>query len=263
MQNLNISLIQLDTAWHKPDENLATLTQIINRLEMPSDIIILPEMFSTGFTMDSHKVFEVMDGTVHNWLIAQAADHNSAICGSVIIKEEENYYNRFLWVNPNGETKFYNKRHLFRMADEHYHYTQGEENIIIEYKGWRIRPQICYDLRFPVWSRNHLSKDLYNYDLILYVANWPQPRINAWSALLKARAIENHAYCVGVNRIGIDENDISYNGQSAVYNFKGEESIRMTENLYLAQTTLRKDHLIEYRKQFPAQLDADEFVLKP
>jgi omega-amidase len=263
MQNLNISLIQLDTIWHNPDENLVALKQIIEELEMPTDVIILPEMFSSGFTMDSHQVSEAMGGKVHNWMIAQAADYNAAICGSIIVKEEENYYNRFLWVTPDGETKFYNKRHLFRMADEHHHYNQGKDNVIIEYKGWRIRPQICYDLRFPVWSRNDLNNDQYNYDVIIYVANWPKPRINAWNALLRARAIENHAYSIGVNRIGVDANDIEYNGQSAVYDFKGNEISVMNEKLYVKQTTLHMSNLVEYRKQFPAQLDADEFILKP
>ncbi len=261
MQDLTLTLIQPQPQWHRIEENLACFSSLLAKITQPTDIIVLPEMFTTGFTMDSALVAEKMGGRTHNWLLARAASMNAAICGSIVVEEDGHYYNRFLWVTPDGHTEYYDKRHLFRMADEHDHYQPGNRLITIEYKGWRIRPMVCYDLRFPVWARNQVEQGRPAYDLLLYVANWPASRISAWDALLRARAVENLAYSAGVNRLGKDEKDIIYNGHSGVYGPKGETIYFMEETEVIARVALGKTDLEAYRQQFPAYLDADRFSL--
>ena len=260
MQDLKITLIQPDTVWHNVQENLNQLEAILPVNH--SDIILLPETFTTGFTMHSEAMAEKMNGRTHNWMIEQAKRTGSAIGGSAIIEEDGLYFNRFLWVEPDGKTLFYDKRHLFRMAGENEHYKEGESLLLINYKGWNIKPMICYDLRFPVWSRNTTSENQLEYDMLVYVANWPQPRLTAWDALLRARAIENSAYSIGVSRVGHDEEGVDYDGHSSVYGPRGEQ-LYFSEGKESADTiTLSYDELIEYRKKFPSHLDADSFDIR-
>lgn len=218
MQNLNVAIIQADLSWENPSINLSYFTKEIAKLTDKADVIVLPEMFTTGFTMNASRLAETENGESLAWLKQQAKQHNACITGTLIIKENQNYFNRLYWVFPDGEYKIYNKKHLFTLAKEHQTYTAGVEKLIVVYKGWKICPLVCYDLRFPVWARN--TED---YDILIYVANWPKIRTSAWDALLKARAIENMCYCVGVNRVGTDGNDYPYSGHSAVYDALGEQ----------------------------------------
>lgn len=261
MQDLRILIVQQDTVWHNPEANRQRLDELIKASERVN-LIVLPEMFTTGFSMESKVLAETMDGPTHTWMQEKAYESGAAICGSVIIEKGGEYYNRFLWVNPDGLTITYDKRHLFRMADEHDHYSPGHLNVIIDHLGWKIRPQICYDLRFPVWSRNKLVDGLHEYDILLNVANWPEARVAAWETLLKARAIENHAFMVGVNRLGVDGNNVRYSGQSAIYGPKGNTITNLGNQPVANVTTLKYADLAHYRQHFPAQLDADNFEIK-
>ena len=204
---LNIVGIQSSIVWEKPEVNLEYFDQQISKLPSTIDLVILPEMFTTGFSMNPTSIAETMQGPSIKWLVTTAKINRMALVGSVAIKENAQYFNRLFFIHPNGHIETYDKRHLFTLAKENDQYTSGEERLIVLYKGWRICPFICYDLRFPVWSRNTDE-----YDLLVYVANWPSIRINAWDTLLKARAIENMSYCIGVNRVGEDENGYEYNG---------------------------------------------------
>ena len=255
MQDLVVTLIQFDIQWHNPAANREILFEKINSLEVIPDLIILPEMFTTGFTIKVESHAEQPEGETLAWMKSIAKSTGSVITGSIIINEEGNYFNRLLWVKPNGNFEYYNKRHLFRMAKETNHFSGGSESPIFELKGWKIKPLICYDLRFPVWSRN---TDL-AYDVVMYVANWPEARINAWKTLLQARALENLSYSIGVNRIGVDGINKKYNGQSSVCNFKGEVMNQLSEIEEIISIKLSKSKLEDYRKFFPANLDADTF----
>jgi len=262
MQDLNISLVQANPQWHKIDANLDYYNRLLEGIAKSTNVIALPEMFSTGFTMESTKMAEPMGGKTHSWMKLQAVKHDSAICGSIIIEEEGKYYNRFLWVEPNGNTLTYDKRHLFRMANEHKYFAAGSAQLVVSYKGWNIMPMICYDLRFPVWSRNQLLNDIFYYDVILYTANWPQARMAVWQTLLKARAIENYAYSIGVNRVGNDEEGISYNGHSAAYSPEGQNLITEDNSEGLKSIKLDYQELTDYRIRFPASKDADKFNIQ-
>lgn len=261
MQDLSIALVQFNTVWQNPAENHRQLEELIRSSAEGVDVFVLPEMFSTGFSMESSKLAEPMHGPTHTWMLSLAKEMGVAICGSVIIEKSGDYFNRFLWVNSDGLTVTYDKRHLFRMADEHDHFSPGHLNVIIDHLGWKIRPQVCYDLRFPIWARNRLVDERHEYDILLNVANWPAARVSAWVALLKARAIENHAYAVGVNRVGVDGNEIAYCGHSAVYDPKGATLAFLDDKATVELLKLNYDELARYRKQFPAQLDADEFEI--
>jgi omega-amidase len=224
MQDLKITLIQSDVHWEDIEANLAMFEEKIWQIGATTDVIVLPEMFTTGFSMAAPRLAEHMNMRTTKWMRQMADQTGALVLGSYIVTVHERYYNRLVWMEPGGNMKTYDKRHLFRMANEHKTYAQGESMLIGTWKGWRICPLICYDLRFPVWSRNRwdASSKRLNYDLLIYVANWPMIRINAWDTLLRARAIENLSYVVGVNRIGIDGNDIEYNGHSSVISPKGE-----------------------------------------
>lgn len=226
-----------------------------------TDIVILPEMFSTGFTMASVEMAETMSGPTVAWMKDTAERMNIALCGSVIIEEDGHYYNRLIWASPGEDIAYYDKRHLFRMANEHEFYSAGNESLIVEHKGWKIKPLVCYDLRFPVWTRNTGNSDGLCYDILIYVANWPESRIGAWDSLLRARAVENLCYTVGVNRYGKDGKDVYYNGHSAVYDFKGREQVMMTAENEVRSIQLSYDQLMKFREDFPAQLDADIFSI--
>ncbi|MFC2110312.1 amidohydrolase [Bacteroidota bacterium] len=254
---LKITLIQHDTFWRDIPKNLRSLTLLINSLSEKTDLIVLPEMFSTGFDMEPKIAAETMEGSAIKWMQATAKEKITAIAGSLIIVENEQFYNRFVFVHPSGAMVHYDKKHLFSFAGEDAIYTAGENRLIFEYKGWKIAPFICYDLRFPVWSRN---TELY--DVAIYSANWPKPRITAWDTLLKARAIENLSYVVGVNRIGIDGNNYEYSGHSQAFGPLGEELGTIPKNKTATLTiSLEKNNLLDTRQKFQFLNDRDEFEL--
>lgn len=259
--DLKIALVQTNLFWKDKTANLAMLEEKVFNIEAGVDIIVLPEMFSTGFTMDASEVAEPLNLNTTKWMKQLAAQTKAVICGSIVIKDDGNYYNRFLWVEPSGQIQTYDKRHLFRMADEDQHYAAGISNQIIHYKGWKILPQICYDLRFPVWSRNTTENNALAYDLILFVASWPKPRISAWDILLRARAVENLSYSLGVNRVGQDGNAIPYSGHSAVYDFKGNQLVFNEDEECILYCTIQYAPLMEFRTKFPAWMDSDSFII--
>ena len=261
MSDLTISLIQTDIHWEEPDANLAMFEEKIWTINEATDVIVLPEMFTTGFSMNAENLAEPAGGKTFKWLRQMATQKNAAVTGSYMVKERDQYFNRLCFVYPNGFSEHYDKKHLFTLAGEGDTYTSGSERLIVEYKGWRICPMICYDLRFPVWARSRKSGDnVHEYDLLIYVANWPDARIDAWNALLKARAIENSAFCAGLNRTGTDAVSKGYPGHSAVYSFKGEE-IMFSATDKLMTVKLSYATLMEFRERFPFQNDADEFTM--
>jgi predicted amidohydrolase len=258
MQDLKIALIQANLVWQNAEQNRNNFSEKINQISEHVDLIVLPEMFSTGFSLQPTSLAETMQGETVQWMQKTAYEKQCAIGGSVIISEENKYYNRFLFVHPSGKIEHYNKRHLFTLAGEEKVYTQGNEKLIVDLKGWKICPFICYDLRFPVWARN-----VENYDVLLYVANWPKPRVAAWDTLLKARSIENMCYTIGVNRIGEDENNLAYVGHSAAYDCLGEqiaETVSGKEDI--AVVTLNKEHLNKVRTTLNFLNDKDSFEIK-
>lgn len=261
MQDLKIAFIQSALHWHNASANRAMFEEKIWTVDEQVDIIILPEMFTTGFSMDAKSLAEVMGTSTVKWMDQMARQKKSAIVGSVIIKEGGNYYNRLIWMNPDGSYHHYDKRHLFRMAGEHESYIAGKERLLIEYKDWKICPLICYDLRFPVWSRNIYSDKGYDFDLMIFVANWPEPRVNAWDTLLQARAIENLSYSIGVNRVGEDGNNVKYSGHSAAYDFKGIAIHAPREEEEIVVVNLQYEPLKTFRERFPFYLDADKFSI--
>lgn len=252
MQDLIISIIQTDLVWENVAANLANFERKIASIKQPTDLILLPEMFTTGFSMKSEELAESIDGRTMQWMAQQAKKHNAVIAGSLIIKEKGNYYNRLIWMRPNCSYQSYDKRHLFAMGGEHEHFTAGTERLIVELKGWKICPLVCYDLRFPVWARN-----TENYDLLLYLANWPIPRITHWQALLKARAIENQCYTVGVNRIGTDAFGNYYSGNSAIIDARGETLFEEAHQTTVYTQKISKKYLEKTRKDLPFLKDID------
>jgi omega-amidase len=254
---MKIALIQTSLIWENPTENRSHLAQKITGFMEDVDLIVLPEMFSSGFTMNPKAVAETMQGETIAWLQHLAKAKNCAITGSLVIEENGNFYNRFLFVFPTREIKTYDKRHLFSLAGENECYTAGKEKLIIEYKGYKICPLICYDLRFPVFSRN-----VENYDVLLYVANWPKPRVNAWDILLKARAVENMCYTIGVNRIGKDHNHHEYVGHTQVIDFLGEYVLEPQEADAVFIIELNKAKLLETRKKLAFLKDKDDFEIQ-
>ncbi|MFC3415888.1 amidohydrolase [Algoriphagus hitonicola] len=258
---LKIALIQADLFWKEKIANFSMFEEKIWEIGQKVDLIILPEMFPTGFSMDAEELAEPMNLTICKWMQQQAAQTGAVITGSAIIKENQHFFNRLLWVDPNGHIEFYDKRHLFRMAQEDEHFDAGRRLPIFQLKGWRILPQVCYDLRFPIWSRNTHIDGQMAYDLVFYVASWPAPRVSAWDALLPARAIENLAYSIGVNRIGVDGNEVPYCGHSAAFDFKGKCLLDLGELENEGLITLDGDALDDYRQKFPAWMDSDRFSI--
>lgn len=255
--DLNITLIQTDIVWENPKENMRLLETKIDALKGKQHIIVLPEMFSTGFSMAPQTLAEPMDGETVSWMKEMAAKNRCVITGSLIIEEDGNYYNRMIWALPNGEVAFYNKRHLFSYAGEDKHYTPGDKRMIAQVNGWKICLQVCYDLRFPVWARN-----TDNYDILLYVANWPVQRNEIWETLLKARAIENMSFVIGVNRVGTDGNGHQYIGNSSIYSPIGELIQKETEIESIITHSFQHSILEEYRNKFPFLNDRDDFLLR-
>lgn len=259
---LRLSLVQANLAWENPVKNLAAFDRLLADVKK-TDVVVLPEMFSTGFSMRPEKLAETMEGPTVSWMKEKAKKHKTAICGSLIIAEGKpgskkglKYYNRFVWAMPNGELFSYDKRHLFSPANEDRHYTAGKEKIMINYRGWNIVPFVCFDLRFPVWCRNTGAEA----DLMLFVANWPAPRNNAWQQLLVARAIENQCYVAGVNRVGKDGNGMDHKGSSTVVDFLGNAVLKGPEKKSWVKTIeIEKKPLEDFRKKFPVWKEADEF----
>jgi omega-amidase len=254
---LKLALMQTDPVWQEPKTNRARFTPQIRAVGDTADIILLPEMFTTGFSMAPSKFAEPMNGPTVDWMQSLANEHQTVVAGSVIIEENGSFFNRFLWVAPHQTVKFYDKRHGFTLAGEHLKYKAGENNGILTYRGWKVCLRICYDLRFPVWCRN--TQD---YDLLLFVGNWPKPRLQAWDALLKARAIENMAYCCGVNIVGKDPKGNEYKGHSAAYDALGNcLTGPLAETATTLEITLDFQAQQALRKQFRFLEDRDSFEL--
>lgn len=261
MSTLTLSLIQADLTWEDKQKNLRMFSEKIMELEGETEIVILPEMFSTGFSMNAKELAETMDGPTVEWMKMQSEKNRVIVTGSIIIEEQGNYFNRLLWVLPNGQIGYYNKRHLFSYAGEDGPYTKGHKRLIASVKGWKINLQVCYDLRFPVWARQQVKNNQPEYDLLIYVANWPERRNQAWKTLLCARAIENQCYCIGVNRVGIDAAGISHSGNSMVLGPLGEVLYHCPSEEDVFTFTLEKKELEEVRKKFPFLNDADHFLI--
>lgn len=264
MRDLTVALVQAATVWHDARANRELYGTAVLGLAGRADLIVLPETFLSGFSNDAIKDAEGMDGAGVRWLGELAREVGAVVTGSLIIRAGEGVYNRLIWARPDGTLAHYDKRHLFRMAGEHERYAAGAERLIVEIDGWRICPLVCYDLRFPVFLRNRFdagSKRL-DYDLALFVANWPSPRRHAWRTLLRARAIENLAYCVGVNRVGVDGNQLHYAGDSVALDFVGEPIVELGSEPGVVTALLSAEKLRAHRERFPAWLDADDFLLR-
>jgi len=253
--SLTITLVQSELHWENIEANLAMFDKKLANLK-DTDVVILPEMFTTGFTNNVNAVAQTMDDSAVVWMHQQAKKLNAVVTGSLIIEEGKHYYNRLLWVEPNGNQFFYDKKHLFSMANEHLTFSAGQDKLLIEYKGWKIVPFICYDLRFPAWNRNQED-----YDLAIYTANWPAKRSYHWQSLLLARAIENQAYVVAVNRVGVDGNDFAYSGDSTVLDPAGDLLYHKSNEEDIFTITITKAHLAEMRKQYPFLGDRDTVTI--
>jgi omega-amidase len=283
MSSLSVSLIQANLVWEDKASNLRMFGEKIGELG-PTEVVVLPEMFSTGFSMRPEVLAETMDGETVTWMKRMAASKKVIITGSVIIEEEGNYYNRLIWMLPNGQYGYYDKRHLFGYAGEHNHFSAGSKRLIASVKGWRVNLLVCYDLRFPVWARQKnaptlsmedeedkefggapqyvgQSPEAAEYDILIYVANWPERRAHAWKTLLQARAIENQCYVIGVNRVGTDGNDIYYSGDSMIVDPLGEVLYTGSTEEFVYTTTLEKRNLDEVRAKLPFLKDGDSFLI--
>lgn len=258
MSTLRVSLVQQPLKWQDPAANRGHFGDLLRPLAGKTDLVVLPETFTTGFSMEAERLGEPAGGDSVQWLKGQAAALDAAVTGSVITQEGGRYYNRLLWVTPDQQVRHYDKRHLFRMAGEHKHFTPGRAPWSVPWRGLRVCPLVCYDLRFPVYSRRRPGLD---YDVLIYVANWPAPRADAWRALLPARAIENQAYVVGVNRVGSDGADVSYAGDSMALDFRGRPLAQAGELPGVITAELSLGPLEAFRDKFPAHLDADRFSL--
>jgi predicted amidohydrolase len=257
MDKLAITIVQSHLHWENPIANRANFSEKIKGISEKTDLIILPEMFSTGFSMNAALLSEEKEGETLKWMMMEAKKNRCAITGSIIVKDGTHFFNRLYFVLPSGDYEQYDKRHTFTLAGEHNVYTAGEKHLLVDYKGWKICPLICYDLRFPVWARN-----TWDYDVLIYVANWPINRITAWDVLLKARAIENMSYCVGVNRVGLDGNGYKYVGHSAVYDVLGAQiSTTEFEKEFIETIILEKSHVEDNRKRLQFLADRDHFNL--
>jgi len=259
--SLTITLIQTDLAWEDKTANLDMLEHKIRSLKERTEIVVLPEMFSTGFSMKPEQFAETMDGETVEWMKRIAAERKIVLTGSLIIKDGEHYHNRLIWMLPNGEYGFYDKRHTFGFAGEDKYYTPGNKRLIASVKGWKINLQVCYDLRFPVWARQSPIAEDAEYDVLIYVANWPERRSHAWKTLLCARAIENQSYVIGVNRVGNDGNNVYHSGDSMVIDPLGEVLYHVKDDEDVFTITLDKNHLQTIRDKFPFLKDGDDFTI--
>jgi predicted amidohydrolase len=269
MPTLTFTIIQSKLVWENKAANLQMFEEKINAIDEQTEIVVLPEMFTTGFSMRPQLFAETMEGETISWMKRIAASNKIILTGSCIIKESDKFYNRLIWMLPNGEYGYYDKRHLFAYAEEDQHFSRGHKRLIASVKGWKINLQVCYDLRFPVWarqasfqsSREGEGKATPEYDVLIYVANWPEKRNHAWKTLLCARAIENQCFVIGVNRVGTDGNNIYHSGNSLVISPLGEVLYHMADDEDIFTITLQKETLEEVRKKFPFWKDADGFNL--
>jgi omega-amidase len=259
MSTLTCTLIQTKLFWEDAHANREMFEEKINSIKEKTEIVILPEMFSTGFSMQPERLAETMEGETVEWMKRIASNKKIILTGSLMMQEEGNYYNRMIWMLPNGNCGCYDKRHLFAYGDEHNHYTAGKKRCIASVKGWKINLQVCYDLRFPVWARQCMKDDLPEYDVLIYVANWPERRSGAWKTLLQARAIENQCYVIGVNRVGDDGNKVYHAGDSMVIDPLGEILYHKKDEEDIFTITLDKKHLETIRTKLPFLKDADRF----
>ena len=270
MHDLRITLVQGDTRWHDPAGNRDYYGGLIEGLRGQTDLVVLPETFTSGFSNDAIAQAETMDGPTVAWMRAQAQALDAAVCGSVQLRDVDangvaKVFNRMLFVTPDGTVRTYDKRHLFRYGGEHERYAPGRDRLVVEWRGWRICPLVCYDLRFPVFARNRYDVERpgqLDYDLLLFVANWPSARAYPWKTLLRARAIENLCYVAGLNRVGTDGNNLHYSGDSAVIDFLGQPASECAEEVVVVTTTLQASELAAHRQRFPAMLDGDAFELR-
>lgn len=256
MHDLKVALVQSDIKWHDIHYNIRMFERKLLDFTTEADLVLLPEMFTTGFTMDAGEFAETMNGKTIEWMLSIAAEINAVITGSIIIKEADKYFNRLIWARPDGTLDYYDKRHLFSMAGEEKVYTPGNKKLIVELNGWKICPMICYDLRFPAWVRNQE-----NYDLSVFVASWPEKRISHWRKLIQARSIENQCYTIGVNRIGSDNNEINYNGSSMIIDPMGEIKIEMILSNSVVVKTLYYDEITRIRRYMPFLKDQDNYAI--
>ena len=257
MRDLNVAVIQDVIDWQDPEPNRKRYDRHMSYLGN-ADLIVLPEMFSTGFSMEPWLCPETMQGDTVAWMLDRASQTGAVITGSVIMKPGDRYLNRMIWARPDGAMKFYDKRHLFRFGNEHINYQSGDKRVVLELNGWRVALFICYDLRFPVWCRNRGD-----YDVALFVANWPDARQTAWDTLIRARAIENQAYVLGVNRIGVDGIGNTFSGGSVILDFLGQPLVDFSDREMAICQPLSMEKLQEFRQHFPAALDADDFRIVP
>ena len=255
---MRLALLQQPLAWEDHKANYRAFERLFEPLRNCVDLVVLPEMFTTGFTMQPQKLAERDAEQSIEWLRAQAHSLDAAVTGSVVVSAAGQFFNRLLWVTPDGAVSTYDKRHLFRMAREHQHYTGGQATLLLSWRGFKVAPLICYDLRFPVWSRRRTE---YEYDLLVYVANWPAVRRYPWQQLLRARAIENQAYVAGVNRVGSDGNGVAYAGDSVVADYLGQAIAELADGAGVVRADLDLAALHEFRRKFPAHLDADRFTI--
>jgi predicted amidohydrolase len=258
MPDLTVTLIQTELDWEDVAANLRRFDRLIDSLQVATDLIVLPEMFTTGFSMNAAALAENMNGRAVGWLRETARRTAAAVVGSIIVVDDRRFYNRLCWASPDGELATYDKKHLFRYAGEDRVYTAGSASLLVELNGWKIQPFVCYDLRFPVWTRNPNR----TYDLALFIANWPQRRAEHWKVLLQARAIENQSYVIGVNRIGTDGNGLYHSGDSSVIDPIGTILFRSAHAPCVFTLPLEWDRLDDYRQSFPAWKDADQFLLR-
>jgi predicted amidohydrolase len=260
MQNINITIIQSDLVWEDKDKNLSHFKERIKSIKEPTDLIVLPEMFNTAFSMKPEIFSELPNSKTHIWMEDMSRNTGISIAASFMVNDNGNYYNRFMVMHPDGKYKTYDKRHLFRMGNEHDHFTAGNRELIFEFKGWKIKALICYDLRFPVFAKNNYSDGNYDYDALIYVANWPKVRNHIWKSLLLARALENQCYVIAVNRIGIDGNGLDHAGSSCIITPKGEYLIESLDDITFDKTAeLSYSDLMDFRNKFTVGLDWDKF----
>jgi len=261
--DLTITLIQPDLAWQDKKANLQKFEDFIQKIDRKTDLVVLPEMFNTGFIIDQRSLAEDMSGPTVAWMANQAAALKSVITGSLVIVENGNYYNRLVWMQPDGTYKFYDKRHLFHPGNEHEQFSQGKEKLVVDLFGWKICPLVCYDLRFPVWSKNTWKDGVYEYDMLLYMANWPAARSYAYRQLLIARAIENQCYVVAVNRVGIDGKGTNHQGDSTIIDFKGKHLTELAPDEEGIETmNINYNQLTDFRKGFTVGVDWDDFEIR-
>ncbi len=254
MEDLSVTIIQTELFWEDIESNLSAFDEKINSIEADTDLIILPEMFTTGFSMNAPKLAQDMKGSAVSWILEKSREKHTDITGSVIIKDQGKYFNRLLWAKPNGELYTYDKKHLFRMIGEHNIYAAGNRHLTVTLRGWKLRPFICYDMRFPIWTRNLDNQ----YDVAIYIANWPEKRASHWKLLMPARAVENQCYVIGVNRVGKDGKGYSHSGDSSVIDPTGKIFFQQANTACIHTIRLTYDAVKTYREKFSAWMDADE-----